>query len=43
MEMEAVLDEAARAGVLTPQAARPERVRRRAVTLSPARGGRVVL
>jgi cytochrome P450 len=40
MEMEAVLQEAARAGRL--EAAGPaERVRRRAVTLSPARGGRV--
>jgi cytochrome P450 len=40
MEMEAVLEEAARAGRLdAPGPA--ERVRRRAVTLSPARGGRV--
>jgi cytochrome P450 family 135 len=38
MEMDAVLDEAARAGAFTSE---PERVRRRAVTLSPARGGRV--
>ena len=38
MEMEAVLDEAARLGAFTSDA---ERVRRRAVTLSPARGGRV--
>jgi cytochrome P450 len=40
MEMEAVLDEAARAGLLAAPGP-PERVRRRAVTLSPARGGRV--
>jgi cytochrome P450 len=40
MEMEAVLEEAARAGAL---ASEPERVRRRAVTLSPARGARVRL
>jgi cytochrome P450 len=38
MEMEAVLDEAARLGTFTST---PERVRRRAVTLSPARGGEV--
>jgi cytochrome P450 len=38
MEMEAVLQEAACAGAFT---SRPERVRRRAVTLSPAGGGRV--
>ena len=41
MEMEAVLEQAARLGHLS--AGRPERVRRRAVTLSPARGGRVVV
>lgn len=40
MEMEAVLDEAAKAGRLEPVGP-PERVRRRAVTLSPARGGEV--
>jgi cytochrome P450 len=40
MEMEAVLDEAARAGRLEP-VGRPERIRRRAVTLAPARGGEV--
>ena len=40
MEMEAVLDEAARAGWLEPVGP-PERVRRRAVTLSPARGGEI--
>ena len=40
MEMEAVLDEAARAGAFKSE---PERVRRRAVTLSPARGGRIRL
>jgi cytochrome P450 len=38
MEMEAVLDEAAKLGTIRSD---PERVRRRAVTLSPARGGRV--
>ena len=37
MEMEAVLEQAARLGRLS--AGRPERVRRRAVTLSPAAGG----
>jgi cytochrome P450 family 135 len=42
MEMEAVLDEAARAGIITAEGP-SERVRRRAVTLSPARGGRVRL
>jgi cytochrome P450 len=41
MEMEAVLEEAAKLGHLG--AGRPERVRRRAVTLAPARGGRVVV
>jgi cytochrome P450 family 135 len=41
MEMEAVLDEAARAGRLAPEPA--ERVRRRGVTLAPARGARVRL
>ena len=41
MEIEAVLEEAARAGRLS--AGRPERVRRRAVTLAPAGGGRVRL
>jgi cytochrome P450 len=40
MEMEAVLDEAAKAGAFTSE---PERVRRRGVTLAPARGGRVRL
>lgn len=40
MEMETVLQEAARAGRLEP-AGPPERVRRRAVTLAPAAGGRV--
>ena len=40
MEMEAVLDEAAKAGRLEPVGP-PERVRRRAVTLSPARGGAI--
>jgi cytochrome P450 len=40
MELETVLQEAARAGRPAP-AGPPERVRRRAVTLSPARGGRV--
>jgi cytochrome P450 len=40
MEMEAVLEEASRAGAFTSER---ERVRRRAVTLSPARGGRVRL
>jgi len=39
MEMETVLEEAVRLGRLT--ADRPERVRRRAVTLAPARGGEV--
>jgi cytochrome P450 family 135 len=42
MELEAVLDEAVRAGRLTADGP-PERVRRRAVTLAPARGGRVRL
>ena len=40
MEMDAVLDEAAKAGAFTSA---PERVRRRGVTLAPARGGRVRL
>jgi cytochrome P450 len=40
MEMDVVLAEAARTGRLAP-AGRPERVRRRAVTLAPARGGRI--
>ena len=39
MEMEVVLEQAARLGRLS--AGRPERVRRRAVTLAPARGGKV--
>ena len=40
MEMEAVLEEAAKLGRLESD---PERVRRRAVTLGPARGGRVAV
>ena len=40
MEMEAVLDEAAKAGRLEAVGP-PERVRRRAVTLAPARGGEI--
>jgi cytochrome P450 len=40
MEMEVVLAEAARAGRFGPVGP-PERVRRRAVTLAPARGGRI--
>ena len=40
MEMETVLQEAARAGRLEPGGP-PERIRRRSVTLAPARGGRV--
>jgi cytochrome P450 family 135 len=41
MEIEVVLEQAARLGRLTAATERPERMRRRAVTLAPARGGRV--